>query len=378
MNDSHPDDAMPDRADRMPVRRGRTRAVLRISLAALVIATFAGLFVEGLLFNGLVLLVLVMAVGTILHRLWNARRNGLELGLIRHPLSRPLRPYLLQCLNRWMFWGMAAITIALCVIPFQFDRAEYRAIWAVIGISLVLLAVLQLVPPRRIGRLGNVVYALGWIFLAVECIRVVAPRSRGAAEVKISPPFRGRWCVMQGGRSTLVNHHYLIAAQSDALDLVMLIDGRPIKGDSTRLDSYAAFGQPLYAPADGRVSRVVNDRPDVAIGATDEEQIVGNHVVIEVGQGVYVMMAHLKKGSIVVSEGEQVRLGQPIAACGNSGNTSEPHLHLQVQNSPIFSENDLATFPIVFRDIELLRWGRRWRGTIGDLRRNDQIIPQPP
>ena len=133
-----------------------------------------------------------------------------------------------------------------------------------------------------------------------------------------------------------MNHHYPIRAQRYALDLVMTVGGRESKGDPDRLESYAAYGQPLFAPADGRVSRVVNDRPDMPIGETDTEQIVGNHVVIELGGGRWVLLAHLMKGSVLVSEGQQVRRGQPIARCGNSGNTSGPHLHLQVQDGPDF------------------------------------------
>jgi murein DD-endopeptidase MepM/ murein hydrolase activator NlpD len=194
----------------------------------------------------------------------------------------------------------------------------------------------------------------------------------------ISPRFRGEWYVMQGGRSALVNHHYLVPSQSDALDLVMLKGGRRAEGDRNRLDSYAAYSQPLFAPADGRVTRAINDYDDMAIGMTDIEHLVGNHVIIALGKDQYVLMAHLMKGSVLVSEGDQVRRGQPIAACGNSGNTSEPHLHLQVQTAPVFAERGLTTVPIALRDIELNRWGRHRRGTIGNLRRNDRLISLVP
>jgi murein DD-endopeptidase MepM/ murein hydrolase activator NlpD len=151
-----------------------------------------------------------------------------------------------------------------------------------------------------------------------------------------------------------------------------------VEGDRHRLDSHTSYGQPLFAPVDGRVDRAVTDRPDVAIGESDSVQILGNHVVIEVGGGRWVLLAHLMKGSVLVSEGQQVRRGQPIARCGNSGNTSAPHLHLQVQNGPDFEASDLVSLPIIFRDAVLVRRGRHRGGTIGDVRRNDRLISLSP
>ena len=61
--------------------------------------------------------------------------------------------------------------------------------------------------------------------------------------------------------------------------------------------------------------------------------LLGNHIVIDLGDGAYAALAHLKRRSITVSEGQQVNLGQELAACGNSGNSSEPHLHFQLMDS---------------------------------------------
>ena len=96
---------------------------------------------------------------------------------------------------------------------------------------------------------------------------------------------------------------------------------------------------------------MVNDLDDNPVGHADGEHVAGNHVVIEMGNGRFVMMAHLQQGSVLVAEGDVVRGGQLIAQCGNSGNTSHPHLHLQVQNGPDFFAPDLKTYPILFRDV---------------------------
>ena len=108
------------------------------------------------------------------------------------------------------------------------------------------------------------------------------------------------------------------------------------------------------------VAKVVSDRPDMDLGKTDTEQIVGNHVVLQIAPERYVLFAHMKQGSATVSAGDEVEAGDVIGQCGNSGNTSAPHLHLQVQNHVDFGAAHLKTFPIVFE------------GESRPLRRNDR------
>jgi len=142
------------------------------------------------------------------------------------------------------------------------------------------------------------------------------------------------------------------------------------------LESYAAFGQDLIAPADGVVVAVVHDQPDQPIGGSDVSQPAGNRVVIEIAPERFVMLAHLLKDSAAVAKGDRVARGQRVARCGNSGNTSEPHLHLQVQNRADFDAKDLRTFPILFRNVLLARGRRNEQLPKADVRRNDRIAAQ--
>jgi murein DD-endopeptidase MepM/ murein hydrolase activator NlpD len=87
----------------------------------------------------------------------------------------------------------------------------------------------------------------------------------------------------------------------------------------------------VLAPADAVVTFVLDGRPDQMIGSTDRRYQSGNNVVIGIGGGRYLLMGHLSPGSIQVKVGDQVTLGQQIAKVGNSGNTTEPHLHIQAQ-----------------------------------------------
>jgi hypothetical protein len=206
MGQGHPqEDGGTESGPRAGVVRGLTLNLLRALGAALIVLGFAAAYLFGLLPNALFLLMILMAPATLLARLWGAIQGRLEFGLVRHPLSRGSRPYLLQCLSRCMFWGMAGVTLALALVPIQFEAGVYLTIWVVIGLSLALLLAMQLIPPRRIRLLSNIPYALGGIVLVVEWLRVLSPHSMSDGVV-ISPPFRGEWYVIQGGRSALINH----------------------------------------------------------------------------------------------------------------------------------------------------------------------------
>ena len=102
-------------------------------------------------------------------------------------------------------------------------------------------------------------------------------------------------------------------------------------GSSAPLTDYAGFGWPVLAPADGRIVEVTDGYADNPPGTNGDH---ANHLVIDIGGGLYVSMAHLKQGSVTVRVGDVVRQGQPLAAVGNNGHSNEPHLHLQVQDSP--------------------------------------------
>ncbi|MFU1796487.1 peptidoglycan DD-metalloendopeptidase family protein [Paenibacillus azoreducens] len=146
-------------------------------------------------------------------------------------------------------------------------------------------------------------------------------------------PFQGEdWLVFWGGTNVLLNYHYEYESQRYAYDIVQAKDGYSYSGDPTRNESYYAFGKEILAPADGVVVSIVNDIPDnEPVGVMNEKAPAGNVVVIQHG-GEYSYLAHLKKGSVTVKPGDRVRAGDVIGHLGNSGNSSEPHLHFQVSD----------------------------------------------
>lgn len=147
-------------------------------------------------------------------------------------------------------------------------------------------------------------------------------------------PVAGEWFVYWGGRDIADNYHAVDVGQRFALDLLIMRDGQSHSGDPSSLESYHCWGRPILAPAEGVVVRAVDGLPDQAIGASDPAHPAGNHIVIDFGNGEYGFLAHLRQGSVRVAKGDAVAAGQEIGLCGNSGNTSEPHLHFHMQTSP--------------------------------------------
>lgn len=167
-------------------------------------------------------------------------------------------------------------------------------------------------------------------------------------KASLSLPFDGAWSVVWGGRTIGENYHAANRAQRFALDLLMISGDTSFKGDGKKPEDYLCWDKPILAPADGTVVSIIENLPDQPIGKTDPANPAGNHVVLDVGGGEFVFLAHLREGSVMVEPGDTVVSGGEIGRCGNSGNTSEPHLHIHMQTTA-----DLATgegLPMQFQD----------------------------
>jgi murein DD-endopeptidase MepM/ murein hydrolase activator NlpD len=125
-------------------------------------------------------------------------------------------------------------------------------------------------------------------------------------------------------------------------------DGASHRGDPAVLDSYYCWNQPILSPAAGTVVSVENSLPDNPIGSTDPTHPAGNHVILDLGNGEFAFLGHMRKGSVAVAPGETVATGDPLGHCGNSGNTSEPHLHIHLQTTPNLADGE--GLPAQFRN----------------------------
>ena len=156
---------------------------------------------------------------------------------------------------------------------------------------------------------------------------------------KLSLPFRGWWHVTWGGDTKDLNRHHGVRSQQYAFDfLVVDAEGISHDGSGDKNEDYYAFGKDLLAPAPGKVVEVIRGVHDCEPRTMNSYSALGNAVFIRHQPHEVSVLAHLKRGSIKVKRGQQVDRGQIIGQCGNSGNSSEPHLHYHLQNTSRIEE----------------------------------------
>jgi murein DD-endopeptidase MepM/ murein hydrolase activator NlpD len=150
---------------------------------------------------------------------------------------------------------------------------------------------------------------------------------------KLILPFEEEWTVIWGGDTKEINQHVGNEAQKNAFDIVMTNDkGKSYKTDGKTNEDYFAFGKKLIAPCDGEVVLFVDGIKDNVPGVLNPVYVPGNTVIVKTENNEYLFFAHFKQHSIVVKQGQKIKQGQQLGLCGNSGNSSEPHLHFHIQN----------------------------------------------
>ncbi len=175
-------------------------------------------------------------------------------------------------------------------------------------------------------------------------------------KVEYGLPFDGEWGVANGGVTKETSHSWEILPQRFAYDFLIVDEaGESYCGDKKDLHSYYCYGKYILAPADGVVVSIKNNFPDCRImddGQPDPNtpDIGGNRIIMKHSSNEYSTICHLMPKSITVRKGQTVKRGDVIAKCGNSGNTTEPHIHFQVQNTAHFYSS--IGLPILFNNIQ--------------------------
>lgn len=184
-------------------------------------------------------------------------------------------------------------------------------------------------------------------------------------------PFTGRWQVRNSPANRVPSHGTSLFATTHAIDFVP-VDPRMRSAPFTLRalvgteppELFVGFGLPILAPVAGTVVAAHDGEPDhdasrglasVGYALTQRRRamqgwaaLAGNHVLIEVGVGVVVAVCHLRRGSLTVVSGQHVQSGSPLGQCGNSGNSTEPHVHLQAMTDR--DPDRAAGLPISFPD----------------------------
>jgi hypothetical protein len=248
--------------------------------------------------------------------------------------------------DRWLRASIGLAIVHVVFLGVVSARVGFPALvlWNVarplLALSAAALLAIALVRAwrRREGPNARTLAGLAAIGLVIASLSVVRtyPSSYDdrPSTVRFRLPLEGPVTVAWGGATLTVNYHVVMADQRWAYDLLVTRDGRSFEGDGTRLEQYFTFDRPVLAPAGGIVRTVHDGEPDGPIGQWRVRRALGNHVIIELADGAFLFIAHFRQDSIAVVTGERVSAGQVLGRVGNSGNSSEPHVHVHVQDTP--------------------------------------------
>jgi Peptidase family M23 len=267
------------------------------------------------------------------------------------------------------FWTQSIATVLGLVAVIYTGIWTFPPWWMPYAFGLLLLATIIGTLMRKSGRPVWPSGILSWIsligFAAFAVYAANETRVAVAAEVRpegrvidlASPLGPGSYLVANGGSAPSVNAHASLLDQSVAehkpywatghgVDIVA-INGWGLRANGimpTDPQSYDIFGRSVIAPCDGEVITAVDGLPDLEVPKVDRSHLAGNHVILRCSTAD-ILLGHFHMGSLVVQVGQRLSVGDAIAQVGNSGNTSEPHLHINAQE-PGTTEAPFSGAPI--------------------------------
>ncbi|ALQ67542.1 M23 family metallopeptidase [Bacillus thuringiensis] len=232
-------------------------------------------------------------------------------------------------------WSVVYLMDGVISVVFWWSIQAFSLVSIFILIASVLLFVWKGIFRKRIDRtllfivLFSIIGAwpLGW-FANIGGLAYPADVQSMTPKVVVRFPLNERALVGWGGDRLETNYHVIKPNERWAYDILI----PPAEVKSSKLEEYGIYGTDVLAPVSGTVVSINNDEKDLVPGSDDFQSMAGNHIYLRLDEtGTFLILAHLKKGSIKVREGQRVNEGEFLAQVGNSGSSSEPHLHIHHQ-----------------------------------------------
>lgn len=232
-------------------------------------------------------------------------------------------------------WSVIYLVNGIISVVFWWSIQAFSLVSIFILIASVLLFVWKGIFRKKIDRtllfivLFSIIGAwpLGW-FANIGRIAYPADVQTMDPKIVVRFPLNERALVGWGGDRLETNYHVIKPNERWAYDILI----PPAEVKSNKLEDYGIFGAKVMAPASGTVVSIHNNDQDLVPGSDNFQSMAGNHIYLRVDEtGTFLILAHLKKGSINVRKGQHVNEGEVLAQVGNSGSSSEPHLHIHHQ-----------------------------------------------
>lgn len=316
-------------------RKGRPRVEVSLerwdvafSVGVLALAALAHALTRGTL--ALEAFAVVYAALVIASRASAARRGRLVFGFLGRPFAREYRPLLASVVVRWAMLATWGLVLWLMIAREELGVRYVSVVVAALS-ALGIAALVHVVPTSRVLVARNVACLLFVLYFAPQVLLALVGDGEATA-VTLDPPVRSAMLVTQGGAGPLVNTHFTDAAQRHAVDVSIASASRD------------PSGEPVYAPADGDVVRVLRD-PRAGHSGEGEHDVL----VLAIARDRFLVLADLVRGSVVPRVGERVRCGELLARCGGPGRAASLHLHVQDHPEAFGVEGE--TYPLAFRNL---------------------------
>ncbi|MGF2711843.1 M23 family metallopeptidase [Bacillus cereus] len=252
-------------------------------------------------------------------------------------------------------WSVVYLANGVISVIVWWSIQAFSLVSIVILIGSVLLFIWKGIFRKQIDRtlllivLFSIIGAwpVGW-FANVGGLAYPADVHSMSPKIVVRFPLNERALVGWGGDRLETNYHVIKPNERWAYDILI----PPAEVKSSKLEDYGIYGAKVMAPASGTVVSVNNDEKDLVPGSDDFQSMAGNHIYLRLDEtGTFLFLAHLKKGSIKVKEGQHVNEGEVLAQVGNSGSSSEPHLHIHHQRQDPSNTSMFLTegLPLYFR-----------------------------
>src|SRR5699024_3103136 len=248
-------------------------------------------------------------------------------------------------------WAGSLVLTALYIVWVFFsghwDSLSYyiRYIWVIIFLFAAYQSIKKMKPlpfrkpPSVKGKWTTGFLSIIVIIFLIRNIAIIGSFSTHGDQINLSFPLKeGTFYVGHGGSNTEMNYHHAYEPQQYALDISQLNKlGMRAKGIYPKeIEKYVIYGAELYSPCEGSVLETENKLPDLTPPNSDPDNPTGNYVALQCdGHDATIYMAHMQKGSVEVTAGDNVKNGELLGLVGKSGNTSEPHLHIHEEKDGV-------------------------------------------